>query len=223
MSSRIRKVVHIDQERCDGCGLCVPACHEGAIEIVNGKAQLVAERLCDGLGDCLGHCPQDAIRIEERAAEAYDEQAVYRRLAALEGSSTTPCDAGSFSAPAPPGHRQWPVQLSLIPASAPYLSGAEILLVADCVPVACRDFHDQLRGGRVVALACPKLDGGELQVARLAAILKDNPVCGLAVAYMEVPCCSGLLTIAREAIRLADKALPLETIKVGIAGELKGE
>lgn len=241
MALEIRKIVHIDEDKCDGCGLCVPACHEGAIQIIDGKARLVAENLCDGLGDCLGHCPQDAIWIEERQAEPFDEQAVEEHLATLEtGCPPQGCpgarvlDLGrredretSQEARGEQGNpselRQWPVQLALVPPTAPYFQDADILLAADCAPFAYPDFHSQLLRGRALAIACPKLDEVEPYIDKLASILKQNQVRSLGVAHMEVPCCTGLIHIAQEAMKRAGKTVPFWTMKLGVRGDVLQE
>ncbi len=242
-----RKIVQIDQDKCNGCGLCIDACHERAIELVDGKARLVGDIYCDGLGDCLGECPQDAIRIVERDAEEYDEAAVRQRIRAGAKSEKPPAVGGGCPGvrmiqfddpesaataskasreaagqpPAPSALRQWPIQLSLVPENAPYWQDAEILVSADCVAYALGDFADRLLRGRRLVVACPKLDQrtGDY-VEKLTAIIRDNPVRGLAVAYMEVPCCHGMRRIAEEALAASGKALPLRLVKVGLRGDI---
>lgn len=255
----IREIVRIDEGKCDGCGLCVPACAEGAIKIIDGKAKLLAENLCDGLGACLGHCPQDAIIIEKRNAEDFDEQAVEEHLKAT-GSAPhhgTPAVAGqgacpsarvmNFSPPAggcpstrvqqvnpaPPEEgeseagrrpselRQWPVQMNLVPPTAPFLQSAELLLAADCVPFAYADFHRDLLKGQALLIGCPKLDDGQAYLQKLTAILAKNDIKTLTVAHMEVPCCSGLISIARQAIAASGKDVPLKTVRIGVQGDIK--
>ncbi len=238
-----RKIIHIDEEKCDGCGLCVPGCAEGALQIVDGKARLVSEVYCDGLGACLGECPQGAIRMVEREAPAFDEAAVERHLAAMGSPAAGPpgpahaCPgsrpqnlalpmAGPSDAPAhaPSGAgasaelRHWPVQLRLISPGAPFLRGAHLLLVADCVPVAMPDFQ-RLLAGRAVALACPKLDDAQDHTARLAAILAKAAIEQITVVHMEVPCCSGLRVIAQAAMNASGRQVPLGDITISIRGE----
>jgi NAD-dependent dihydropyrimidine dehydrogenase PreA subunit len=245
----IREIVRIDEDRCDGCGLCVPACAEGAIQIIDGKAKLLADNLCDGLGACLGHCPQDAIIIEKRAADGFDEAAVEEHLQAIglppltahvsedsAHSRLSPSHGGCPSARlmkfAPQENsgndqaearsselRQWPVQMHLVPPTAPFLQKADLLLAADCAPFAYADFHKDLLTGKALLIGCPKLDDGQAYLQKLTAILAHNDIGRLSVVHMEVPCCTGLITIARQAIAASGKEVPLETIRVGIQGE----
>jgi NAD-dependent dihydropyrimidine dehydrogenase PreA subunit len=255
----IREIVKVDEEKCDGCGLCVPACAEGAIRIIDGKARLLADNLCDGLGACLGHCPKDAIIIEKRAADEFDEEAVEDHLgntgrAAAVHPEPEPARGGcpsaqvqSFAAPAHGGAcpsarlmtfdmpaspseesstrtsalRQWPVQMHLVPPSAPFLQNADLLLAADCVPFAYADFHRDFLQGRALLIGCPKLDDGQAYLQKLIAILNQNDIRSLTVLHMEVPCCSGLIMLARQAIAASGKNVPLETVRIGIQGERK--
>lgn len=249
----IRKIVNIDEEKCDGCGLCVPACAEGAIQIIDGKARLVNETYCDGLGACLGECPNDAISIEERKAEAFDEEAVEHHLSRLEGhvreeapthaeSEPLPCgcpgsavqeinraEGASRGVIAPTAEEiqsrlsNWPVQMHLVPAKAPYLKGADLLLAADCVPFALADFHRKFLGGRILLVGCPKLDDSEFYSRKMAEILRQNEIRSLTVLHMEVPCCFGLVALARKALEDAGVNIPLTTVKVGIRGEILEE
>lgn len=239
----VRKIVKIDREKCDGCGECIPNCHEGALQIVDGKATLVEDSYCDGLGDCLGHCPRGAIEIVEREAADYDEESVRRRRtrgtadSAPGGPSEGGCpgvalmdfgadaeeDQGAAVLPSEPHSsalRQWPVQLHLVPANAPYLDGADLLLAADCVPFALANFHGELLAGRRLLVGCPKLDDAEAYVDKLAEILRANDVRSLTVAHMEVPCCHGLVLVARKALEKSGADLPLETVQIGIRGEI---
>lgn len=225
----LRQVITIDEEKCDGCGDCVPSCHEGAIEIVDGKARLVSDRYCDGLGDCLAECPQDAIRLVMREAEPYDEEAVQARLAAQAAPKPQPISGGcpgsamrAFSpgaAPAParptsaPGEGQlghWPIQLRLLHPAAPFLAGSDLLLCADCVPFAYPDFHRDYLRGRTVAVACPKLDDGPEMVERLCAILQHSRPRKLTVARMTVPCCGGIVQAAQVARERTGVFVPIE-------------
>ena len=258
----IREIVRIDEEKCNGCGLCVPACAEGAIKMVDGKAKLIADNLCDGLGACLGHCPEDAIIIERRAADEFDEAAVEEHLKEqglppLPHSAHAPAGGGCPSAqvvnlekmpPAggcpsarvlnihreepvresgeeaerrPSELRQWPVQMHLVPPSAPFLRDADLLLAADCAAFAHADFHRDFIKGKALLIGCPKLDDGQAYLQKLTAILAQNDIRSLTVAHMEVPCCTGLIFLARQAIEASGKDVPLETVKIGIQGDLK--
>ncbi len=233
----IREIVKIDEKRCNGCGLCVPACAEGAIQIIDGKARLIADNLCDGLGACLGHCPQDAIIIENRQADAFDEEAVESHLQGPEEPHSAPagggCPSARVSVPAdreepgvgagrrPSALRQWPVQMQLVPPSAPFLADADLLLAADCVPFAYADFHRDYLQGKTLLVGCPKLDDGQAYLEKLTAILRGNDIRGLTVLHMEVPCCSGLVMIARRAIAESGKTVPLETVRIGLQGDVK--
>lgn len=230
-----RNIVKIDEEKCNGCGLCVPACAEGAIQIVDGKARLVADNLCDGLGACLGDCPQGAITIEEREAEIFDQQAVAdqhlkvtapphgggcpsaraMKLTPPKQSSATQAEAGDSQL------ANWPVQLKLIPPSAPFLAEADLLLAADCVPFAYPDFHRRFLAGKTLLIGCPKLDDVEGYVEKLTAILSQNEIKRLTVLHMEVPCCNGLLSLARQALAASGKEIPFESAIIGIKGDLK--
>ena len=230
----IRSIIEIDEEKCDGCGQCVPACEEGAIQIVDGKARLVQERFCDGLGACLGECPRGAITIVEREAEDFDEEAakahVERSAAVGPSAAHSGCpasramafgaverqSAGTPVAPRPPQLRNWPVQLTLVPVGAPWLEGAELLICADCVPFACADFHEELLAGHQVITACPKLDQLEPYLEKLTAIFSEHELSSVTVARMEVPCCGGLQMLIEEALRAAGREVPVETVVVTI-------
>lgn len=231
---RTRKIVMIDEEKCNGCGLCVPACHEGAIQIIDGVARLVEDKLCDGLGDCLGHCPLGAITIIEREADAYDELAVQEHLQSLRGKAQ-PCSGGCPGSRAVNMARErsrqstaeleselvnWPVQLHLVPVTAPYFRDRELLVCADCVPFAYPNFHGKILQGQVVTIACPKLDQIQSYAAKLAEIIVANSIPKVTVAHMEVPCCSGLVHIVRQAIELSGGAVELGDITVGIDGKI---
>jgi len=232
----VRKIVKIDEEKCDGCGNCVIACAEGALQIIDGKARIISENYCDGLGACLGECPQGAIIIEEREAEGFDEEAVKQHLEEKETaeerlpcgcSSTTVCqferqEPGEVTTDYQPsmlGH--WPVQLTLVPPTAPFLQGADLVLSADCVPFAYAGFHQDFLPDHSLLVACPKLDDFEAHLRKLTSILRDAEVKSLTVVHMEVPCCSGLVHMARQAIRLSGKDIPLEEVTVDIRGDLK--
>ncbi len=247
MSVTLRKIVSIDREKCTGCGVCVDACHEGAIRMADGKAELVSDSYCDGLGDCLAPCPAGAISIVEREAAAYDEAAVAERMRARRSpagdgaagalecgcpgtlakalkAASAPCggDAGASSRSAASELMNWPVQLRLVPPSAPYLRGADLLLAADCVPVAAADFHRRFLKNRPVVIACPKLDDTAPHIEKLAAVLKAARPASLTVARMEVPCCGGLVRVAEQAIAAAGTGTELRTVVVGIDGRGEG-
>ena len=234
-----RKIIMIDEKKCNGCGLCVPACHEGALAIVDGKARLVKDSYCDGLGDCLGECPQGAITIEERDVDPYDEAAVRKHLADREKAAAKPAPpAGgcpglrAFSlatpkpapaaAPAPSSLSQWPIQLHLVSPQAPYWQGSDLLIAADCVLAAYPDLHGKLLKGRKLIIACPKLDDTGNHVAKLAAIFAGNDIRSLTVARMEVPCCGGLSHIVEQALAASGRSIPLETVTIGIQGGILG-
>jgi ferredoxin len=205
----IRTVASIDEDLCNGCGECVPACEEGAIRIVNGKARLLSDSLCDGLGACLGHCPEGAIQVESREAAPFDEEAVQRHLA---GPETTESPASELT--------HWPVQLKLLPATAPVLRGASLLVAADCVPVAYAGFHSELLRDNAVVIGCPKLDDLSGYVEKLAEMIRHNDLAKLTVAHMEVPCCTGILRAVLEARRLAGSDLPVHDLTISIQGQL---
>jgi NAD-dependent dihydropyrimidine dehydrogenase PreA subunit len=247
-----RQIVQIDEERCDGCGKCVPGCEEGAIRIIDGKARLVADVYCDGLGACLGHCPRGAISLIEREAEQFDETAVARHLAARQTAlpvfqspgapgggcpglqarqlrpthakpdsavGAAPFSAAGSESSTPSGLANWPVQLRLVPPTAPYLQNADLLLVADCAPLAVADFHRRFLDGRPVLIGCPKLDDSRFYVQKLAQIVHVAQVRSITVVRMEVPCCTGLVQIAQAAIELANAACPIRETVVSIHGE----
>jgi len=235
----IRKIVRIDEEKCNGCGICVPACAEGALQIINGKAKLINEAYCDGLGACLGECPQGAITIEERAAEEFDEEATKLHLEkenhTAEGlpcgcpsATVTQFEKREVTGEAPiEGTSQlsrlshWPVQLTLVPPTAPFLQGADLVLAADCVPFAYARFHHDFIKGHALLVACPKLDDFQAHLKKLTEILGNSSVKSLTVVHMEVPCCSGLVHMAIQAMKLAGKDIPLKEVTIGIKGDLK--
>ncbi len=241
-----RKIVSIDQEKCDGCGLCVPSCAEGAIKIVNGKAVLAADNLCDGLGACLGECPKDAITIIEREADEFDEAAVERHLdnsgnlagghghqhghhgGGCPGSRTM-----SFK-PAPPKREekqetgssqsqlgQWPVQMFLVPPNATYFQDADLLITADCVPLAYADYHRDFLAGKAVVMGCPKQQEASGYVDKLTQILRMSTIKSITVLAMEVPCCGGLVMAAKQALAASGKEIPFEVVTICIRGEIK--
>jgi Pyruvate/2-oxoacid:ferredoxin oxidoreductase delta subunit len=226
----IRKVVEIDEARCDGCGQCVTSCAEGAIALVGGKARLVSDVYCDGLGACLSDCPQDAIRVVERDASAFDEAAVQVHLERL-GSAVRELQRPSLSvikdAPGPaaaPAPRQggstlshWPVQLKLVPPTAPWLAGADLLVAADCVPFAYADFL----AGKKLLIGCPKLDDNQAYAAKLAEMFTRNEVRSMTVVRMEVPCCGGISWAAREGLARSGKQVPLRDVVIGVDGGVR--
>jgi len=233
----LRNIVKIDEEKCNGCGLCVNACAEGAIKIIDGKARLVSEIYCDGLGACLGHCPQDAITIEKRQAEDFDEEATKQYLArekqtqvqaafVCPGTASKQLRKKTVSAGAAPAGElpsqlgQWPVQFKLVSHNAPYFANSDLLLVADCVPFAMSDFHNRFMKDRSIAVGCPKLDDVQFYIEKLAAILQANKLNSLAVIHMEVPCCSGLIHIAREAIAKSVVKMTFEDVTIDLQGNV---
>jgi ferredoxin len=232
MAKILRKIVIIDEEKCDGCGWCIDACVEGALRIVGGKAKLLSETHCDGLGACLGGCPQNAITVETREAELFEGEApkqdaphpVAAHFAGcpsarvLEFDRDEPAKSGDTSAPS--ALRNWPVQLALIPPTAPFLKGADLLLAADCVPFSMASFHQRFLHGHMLAVACPKLDDSDAHLAKLTAILRAGGVKSLSVVTMEVPCCSGLLYMAKEALEASGSKIPLDHVVVSMRGEV---
>jgi NAD-dependent dihydropyrimidine dehydrogenase PreA subunit len=256
-----RQLISIDEERCDGCGVCVPSCAEGALQIVNGKARLVKESYCDGLGACLGECPQGALTILAMEADEYDEAEVLANLRQIDPLSVKTHGTRSRSRavdPIPlhvagvaplsprPGDtqacpsirvaqweeeepaptlerqrsqlRQWPVQLHLLPSRAPFFENADLVLVADCVPFAYANFHEDFLRGNVVAVGCPKLDDARAYIDKVTQILQQSNLRSLKVAYMEVPCCRGLVTIAQQALANSGRSIPFESVIITIAG-----
>lgn len=228
----IRKIIHIDEEKCNGCGLCAEACHEGAIGMVNGKAKLLRDDYCDGLGDCLPACPVEAITFTEREAAPYDEKAVEAHKAAkaaaqqpafvcpgmraktMERSSSTLC-----SAPAESKLSQWPVQIKLLPVNAPYFDGADILIAADCTAFAYGDFHRQFIDGKITLIGCPKLDSVDY-AEKLGAIFSANNIKSVTVARMEVPCCGGIENAVKRAIIDSGKNIPCKVVIISTNGEI---
>jgi NAD-dependent dihydropyrimidine dehydrogenase PreA subunit len=278
----VRQIVEIDEELCDGCGLCVPSCAEGAIQLIDGKARLVGENLCDGLGACLGECPQGAITVEGREADEFDVSAVEKHLTAIGHAPATPDHAHashsdatsdndgahvhehthggetmtaaethahqhatggcpgakmmSFAQPdqhegngdhegtRPSQLRQWPVQLHLVGPQAPYFQGADVLLAADCVAFALGDFHKDHLKGNSLAIACPKLDEGQdIYQQKLTALIDDAKINTLTVMTMEVPCCHGLLMLAKSAAEQAGRKIPIKHKQVSLQGEILSE
>jgi len=233
----IRKIVNIDESKCNGCGFCTDSCAEGALALVDGKARLVKDIFCDGLAACLKECPQGALTIVEREAEEFDEEAAKEHLqertkennkiaCGCPGSAIHQFEAKTDSDYVKGEDRQeseltnWPVQLTLVPANAPFLKNSDILLLADCVPVSYPNLHlDFIKGHRVL-VACPKLDDFEAHLAKLTDILENSGIKSLTVVHMEVPCCAGLTYMARKAIANSGLDVPLKEVTVGIKGEI---
>jgi ferredoxin len=272
-----RDMILIDEEKCDGCGACIPNCPEGAIQIIDGKARLVGEALCDGLGACMGFCPRGAMTVEKREAEEYDERKVMANIVTQginvvaahlkhlddhgltghlkqgidylkeqdmevpdykqpgEAAGQTACGCQGWKPPqreaagagaAQTGSleselRQWPVQLKLVPTSAPYFENADLLIAADCVPFAHGAFHSELLKDKAVIMFCPKLDHGvDEYVEKLAQIFKPNDIKSITIAQMEVPCCFGTLRVIEEALKVSGKDIPLETMVISVQGKV---
>jgi Fe-S-cluster-containing hydrogenase component 2 len=231
-----RNIVKIDEEKCNGCGLCIPACAEGALQIVDGKARLVKDIYCDGLGACLGKCPQDAITVIQREAEEFDEKAAEEHVKSTQAATVPTRSSGCPSTqtvqftkeetPATnitekrvPRLSTWPVQLKLLPPNAPFLKNADLLIAADCVPFAYADFHENMLKNRALAVGCPKLDDVTLYRNKLAAIFRAADIRSVTVVNMEVPCCFGLHRLVQEAIELSGKNVPLRQETISIKGE----
>lgn len=231
----IRRIIHIDEEKCTGCGKCADACHEGAIAMVDGKAKLMREDYCDGLGDCLPTCPADAIRFEEREAPAYDEAAVLAAKAAkAQGHGPHPHAGGcpgsrprfmtpppaASDGPAPHSQlRTWPIQIKLVPPRAPWLDGAHLLVAADCTAYAYAGFHNEFIRNRVCLVGCPKLDSVDY-TDKLQAVIAENDIRSLTVVRMEVPCCGGLEYAAKAALKNSGKFIPWQVVTISVDGQL---
>lgn len=223
----IRKIIHIDQEKCNGCGACARACHEGAIGMENGKAVLLRDDYCDGLGDCLPTCPTGAITFVEREAAAYDEAAVARHMQQKPVASGCPGQRmHQMAEAAPAGHtdrasclKQWPVQIKLVPVNAPFFAGADVLIAADCTAFAYARMHQEFMHNRVTLVGCPKLDGVDYS-EKLTAILRENEIASLTVVRMEVPCCGGLTYAVQKAMAASGRALPCRVVTISIDGRI---
>jgi len=239
-----RKIIQIDEEKCTGCGVCVPSCAEGALQIIEGKARLVAEKFCDGLGACLGECPEGALTVIERESEDFDEKAVEEHLkskgqAHHEEPATMACGCPSshiqsFAPPRssqeahPPGTyasqkaalTHWPVQIRLVPPTAPFLKGADLLVAADCTPFAYPNFHRDFINGKVLMVGCPKLDEVDGYVQKFAEIFNTAGIKSITVATMEVPCCQGLPMMVKKGLELSKKKIPLEQVIIGVRGNV---
>ena len=277
-----RNIINIDEERCNGCGLCIPNCPEGALQIIDHKARMVSDLFCDGLGACIGHCPEGAISIEERDAEPYDERRVMENVVE-QGENVIRAHLDHLESHGETGYlekalaflkekgipvqgnegkeeleekeekllcgcpgsavmdlrgdkeccgeetrrelrvsrlSQWPVQIKLVPPQAPYFQGADLLIAADCVPFAYPEFHEDLLRGRIVLVGCPKLDDAKFYQEKITHILKANDIRSLTVVHMEVPCCFGLIQLVENAVKSAEKDIPVETVKISIRGEV---
>lgn len=211
-----RKIVNINENLCNGCGTCIPRCAEGALQIVNGKAKIIKEVYCDGLGACLGQCPQGAITITEREAEPFDENQVHEHLKKTTLLKQTTNIQANSTLQKP----QWPVKLNLVPTKAPFYENANLLLAADCVPVALKDFHELLMSGKRVIIGCPKFDDARAYAQKLTEILKQNNIKTVTVVHMEVPCCTGLKWAVNKALELSGKQIPVREYETKIGGEI---
>jgi len=244
---RTRKIIEIDDELCDGCGQCVPSCAEGAIEIVDGKAKLVADKYCDGLGACLGECPTGALTIVEREAEAFDEEAVQKHLNSLSQQNehlelTLPCGCPSAEIKSfepclsdPAGLQplvggstgsalsHWPVQIRLVPPKAPFLKRADLLVAADCTPFAYGNFHEDFLKGKVALVGCPKFDDVNSYVDKFSDIFSHNDINSILVLVMEVPCCRGLPKIVEKALEMVQKPIPAKVVEISRRGAILKE
>ncbi len=234
----IRKIIEIDEDKCTGCGQCVTGCAEGALAIVNGKAKIVRDMFCDGLGACIGHCPEDALRIVEREAEEFDEDEAMEHVRKMGGAGhhgcpsaqvmqMNPCAAANEPASQTGQHgsslSHWPVQIRLVPAHAPFLNDADLLIAGDCCPVATPDFHARFLHGRVIMLGCPKFDNAGEYMEKLTQVFTQARVRSILVLEMEVPCCSGLSRIVAQALANSGKNIPCAKAIVARDGSTREE
>jgi ferredoxin len=230
----LRNIVIIDEDKCNGCGLCIPTCAEGALKIINGKAKLISDRYCDGLGACLGQCPYNAIAIKEREAEQFDKVAVTAHVMQVEQQNKTRethninfplnsvipqnksvlCASMQESKRQGPILKQWPIQLALVSPNAPFFDGSDILLVADCVPFAYPNFHTDFLNNNTLLVACPKLDDSQSHLEKLVKIMEHSNVKSITVLHMDVPCCSGLIHMTKQAILNCGKDIPLSEFTI---------
>ena len=209
----IRKIIRIDKDKCNGCGVCADACHEGAIDIINGKAELMREHFCDGLGDCLPECPTGAISFEEREAPAYDEEAVKEAQKKLFVKNQT------MSAHSVLKLQNWPIQIKLAPVNAPYFNGAKLLIAADCTAYAYASFHQDFIRNKVTLIGCPKLDQVDYS-EKLTEIIQNNNIQSVTIVRMEVPCCGGLEMAAGKALQSSGKFIPWQVVTISIDGKI---
>ncbi|ADL12702.1 ATP-binding protein [Acetohalobium arabaticum] len=227
-----RPIIKINEEECNGCGNCVVDCEEGALKIVDGKAKLVNEVFCDGLGDCIGNCPTGALTIEKRAAKEFDPEATEEHVKKMKESSCS-CPGSKIKVMNKETEenqdnevtvksqlQNWPIQIHLLPSEAPYFENANLLVTADCVPAAYGDYHQQLLKDKIAVMGCPKLDNASSYVNKLSAIIANNNLNSITIARMEVPCCSGLVKIVKEALVEAESNLNIEVVTIGVNGEL---
>ncbi|MEI8172750.1 MAG: 4Fe-4S binding protein [Deltaproteobacteria bacterium] len=239
-----RKIIEIDENLCDGCGLCVPSCAEGAIQVIDGKARIVADKYCDGLGACLGECPKGALRIVDRETEPFDQAAAEKHAASQKSSivsETIPMACGCPSTmirtfPTPGSCEKanepvsqaggvsalshWPVQIRLVPPTAPFLKGADLLVAADCTPFAYPRFHEDFLKGKALLVGCPKLDDAQAYVQKFAEIFREADIKSITVLVMEVPCCQGLPVIIQRGMAMAGKNVPMEKVVISSRGEV---
>jgi len=238
-----RKIIEIDDELCDGCGLCVPSCAEGSLEIVDGKARIIADKLCDGLGACLGECPTGALKIIEREADEFDEEEVHKHLAEQEKAQKEEvvqcgCPSAGIQAFVPAdAHRKahipsigegerdsalshWPVKIRLVPPNAPFLKGADLLVLADCVPATFPHLHRDFLTGRAVTMGCPKFDDAQEYIEKFAEIFKTADIKSITTVVVEVPCCSGLPVIVKKGLEASGKKIPMEEVVISTRGKI---
>ena len=233
----LRKIIEINEDKCNGCGLCIGACHEAALQLIDGKAKLVSDNLCDGLGACLPDCPTGAIAIVEREADAFDEVAVKQRIAISNSLPTVPPPGGCPGSMAreikrvpetihakvesPESQlRQWPCQLKLVPTSAPYFDNAHLLVAADCTAYAYANMHAEFMRNRITVIGCPKLDNANY-AAKLTEILQSHEIQSITVVRMEVPCCSGIVNSVKEALVASHKTIPWRIVIIGTDGTIR--
>lgn len=226
----IRKIIKIDSKKCNGCGACAKACHEGAIDMIDGKAVLTREDYCDGLGDCLPTCPTNAISFEMREAPEYNEAAVKENQAKKKASAGCPGSramninhdiSGGFSdfTPSPSRLTQWPVQIKLAPINAPYFDNAELLIAADCTAYAYGNFHNDFIKNKITLIGCPKLDNADYS-EKLSAIISNNNIKSITVVKMEVPCCNGIEIAVKNALQITGKSLPCRVVTISTNGKI---
>jgi NAD-dependent dihydropyrimidine dehydrogenase PreA subunit len=229
----LREIIEINEQKCTGCGECIPNCAEGALQIIGGKAKLVRDDLCDGLGACLGYCPEGALKIISREASEFDEEAVEEHRTKGGGAECMSCDVrvdGSTAETSsqlsgevtPIGQRQWPIALRLVSVNAPFFKGANLLVVADCVPFAYPQFQEEFLSGKVLVYGCPKFDDAQHYVTKLGEIFTNNSIRSVTMLKMEVPCCSGLQRIVELALAQSGQPIPVENLTITIQGNKKG-